>query len=90
MTHTAATVTTAFLIITVLHIVLGELTPKAIALSDPERVSRRIVHPLRVFALLASPFTVVLNGAANAMLRLLAHPAARAGTRACTRRTSSS
>jgi len=71
VTHAAAAVTTAFLIITVLHIVLGELTPKAIALSDPERVSRRIVHPLRVFAWLASPFTVVLNGAANAMLRLL-------------------
>jgi len=68
--HTAATVTTAFLIITVLHIVLGELTPKAIALSDPERVSRRIIHPLRFFAWLVSPFTVVLNGAANAMLRL--------------------
>ena len=71
VTHTAAAVTTAFLIITVLHIVLGELTPKAIALSDPERVSRRIVHPLRFFAWLASPFTVVLNAAAGAMLRLL-------------------
>ena len=71
VTHAAATVATAFIIITVLHIVLGELTPRAIALNDPERVSRRIVHPLRAFATLASPFTVLLNGAANAMLRLL-------------------
>ena len=71
VTHTAATVTTAFLIITMLHIVLGELTPKAAALSDPERMSRRLVYPLRAFALLASPFTVLLNGAASAMLRLL-------------------
>ena len=74
VTHVAATVTTAFIIITVLHIVLGELTPKAIALSDPERVSRRIVLPLRAFAALVSPFTVLLNGAANAMLRLFRVP----------------
>jgi CBS domain containing-hemolysin-like protein len=69
--HAAATVTTAFIIITVLHIVLGELTPKALALSDPERVSRVVVYPLRAFATLASPFTVLLNGAANSVLRLL-------------------
>ena len=71
VTHAAATVTTAFIIITILHIVLGELTPKALALGDPERMSRRIVHPLRAFAWLVSPFTVLLNASANAMLRLL-------------------
>ncbi|MGH7711899.1 MAG: CNNM domain-containing protein, partial [Gemmatimonadaceae bacterium] len=38
-THTAAAVTTAFLILTFLHIVLGELAPKSMALAMPERVS---------------------------------------------------
>lgn len=71
VTHAAAAVTTAFIIITILHIVLGELTPKALALSDPERMARRIVYPLRAFAWLASPFTVVLNYSANSVLRLL-------------------
>ncbi len=71
LTHAAATVTTAFIIITVLHIVLGELTPKAIALSDPERMTRRIVYPLRAFAWLVSPFTAVLNASASSVLRVL-------------------
>lgn len=71
LTHAAATVTTAFIIITMLHIVLGELTPKALALGDPEKMSRRIVLPLSVFAWLVTPFTVLLNASANGVLKLL-------------------
>ena len=71
VTHGAATVTTAFIIITMLHIVLGELTPKAIAIGDPERMTRHIVHPLRLFALLVTPFTLLLNASASAVLRVL-------------------
>jgi CBS domain containing-hemolysin-like protein len=69
--HTAATATAAFVIITILHLIFGELTPKALALSDPERMSRRIVYPLRVFAWFAFPFTVVLNAAARGTLKVL-------------------
>jgi len=78
VTHGAATVTTAFILITMLHIVLGELTPKAIAIRDPERMSRRIVYPLRVLAWVATPFTVLLNASANGVLRLLRVPPANA------------
>jgi CBS domain containing-hemolysin-like protein len=69
--HTAAAATIAFLIITFLHIVLGELAPKSLALTNPERVSRWVIHPLRLFARVARPFVALLNGAANAVLRLL-------------------
>jgi len=70
VTHAAATVTTAFIIITMLHIVLGELTPKGVAISDPVRMSRRIVIPLRAFAFLVTPFTALLNALAGAVLRI--------------------
>ncbi|HVE77913.1 MAG TPA: hemolysin family protein, partial [Gemmatimonadaceae bacterium] len=69
-THTVAAVTTAFVIITFLHIVLGELAPKSLALMAPERVSRWITRPLMTFSFVMSPAIWVLNGAANRLLRL--------------------
>ncbi|HWG53958.1 MAG TPA: hemolysin family protein [Gemmatimonadaceae bacterium] len=70
LTHSAAAVTTAFIIITFLHIVLGELAPKSIALVNPERVSRVVVQPLRLFSRVMRPFIAILNGAANGILRI--------------------
>jgi CBS domain containing-hemolysin-like protein len=71
LTHSAAAVTSAFVIITFLHIVLGELAPKSMALLNPEGVSRWVAMPLRLFSTVMRPFIAVLNGAANAFLRLL-------------------
>ena len=68
--HSGAAIATAFLIITFLHIVLGELAPKSIALLKPEGVSRIVARPLMLFSRVMSPFIWVLNGAANALLRL--------------------
>ena len=69
--HTTAAAITAFLVITFLHIVLGELTPKSIALVKPERVSKLVARPLYGFAVVMMPAIAVLNGAASAILRLL-------------------
>jgi len=69
--HTTAAAITAFVVIAFLHIVLGQLTPKSLALVRPERTSALIVRPLIGFSLLMSPFIALLNGAANAILRLL-------------------
>ncbi len=60
-----------FTIITVLHIVLGELTPKAIALLHPEVVSRWFILPLAGFAWVMHYPITVLNGSASALLKLL-------------------
>jgi len=68
--HSAAAITTAFLIITFLHIVLGELAPKSFALTKPEQVSKLVARPLMLFSTLASPAIWVLNGAANMLLRM--------------------
>jgi CBS domain containing-hemolysin-like protein len=69
-THGVAS-TLAFAAITFLHIVLGELAPKAIALLHPESTSRWVAPPLILFTMATNPFIWVLNGTANAMLRLL-------------------
>ncbi|MGH7628270.1 MAG: hemolysin family protein [Gemmatimonadales bacterium] len=59
----------AFAIITVLHIVLGELVPKAVALLFPEMVSSWVVVPLMGFAWVMAGPIALLNGAANRLLR---------------------
>jgi CBS domain containing-hemolysin-like protein len=69
--HTAAGVVTAFIIITFLHIVLGELAPKSIALVKPEGVSRTLAIPLMVFARVMSPAISLLNGTASWLMRRL-------------------
>ena len=69
-THTVAS-SIAFICITVLHIVLGELVPKAVALLFPEMVSSWVVAPLMGFAWVMAGPIALLNGTANRLLRLL-------------------
>jgi CBS domain containing-hemolysin-like protein len=68
--HTAASFTVGFLILTFLHIVLGELAPKSVALVRPEGVSRVVTTPLIFFSRVMSPLIWVCNGAANGLLKL--------------------
>ncbi|MDP3774891.1 MAG: hemolysin family protein [Gemmatimonadales bacterium] len=70
LTHGVAS-TIAFAFITFLHIVLGELAPKTLALLHPEDTSRWVAGPLIVFAVATNPFIWLLNGTANAVIRLL-------------------
>ena len=74
--HTVISIAVAFLIITFLHIVLGELAPKSVALIRPEGVSRWVTRPLMLFSQVMSPFIWVLNGTANRLLRLFGVEAA--------------
>jgi CBS domain containing-hemolysin-like protein len=68
--HTAAGIGVAFAVITFLHVVFGELAPKTVALLMPERLSGLVSLPLMLFARVMSPFIALLNGTANASLRL--------------------
>jgi CBS domain containing-hemolysin-like protein len=67
--HIVATVI-AFALITFMHIVLGELAPKSMALLFPEAVSMWTAGPLILFSRVFAPFIIFLNGAANVLLRL--------------------
>ncbi|HXE56642.1 MAG TPA: hemolysin family protein [Gemmatimonadales bacterium] len=59
----------AFTIITMLHIVLGELVPKALALLYPESISGWVAAPLLGFAWIMAGPIALLNGTANRLLR---------------------
>jgi CBS domain containing-hemolysin-like protein len=69
-THSVA-VAVAFAFITLLHIVLGELVPKTLALLYPERVSEWVAFPLVGFTWLMAGPIAVLNGASNWLLKVL-------------------
>lgn len=60
--------------ITYLHVVLGEMIPKALALQGPEDVSMRVNPVMRLFGLLFRPAVAVLNAIALGLLRLLRIP----------------
>lgn len=68
--HTGAAIAVAFMVITFLHIVIGELAPKSVALARPEGVSKLIARPLMLFSQVMSPFIAMLNGSANRLLHL--------------------
>lgn len=61
----------AFAIITVLHIVFGELAPKTIAIQRSEKTALVLAYPLQFFYFIFRPFIWVLNGVANFLLKLL-------------------
>ena len=58
----------AYTVLTYLHVVLGELTPKAAALNHPERFATFLAPPLLLFGWVMSPFIWILNRSANAIL----------------------
>ena len=60
----------AFAIITILHIVFGELAPKSIAIQRPVNTTMGIALPLHFFYLVFRPFIWLLNGFANLILKL--------------------
>lgn len=59
----------AFFVITCMHVILGELAPKAIALQVPDRVSLWVSQPLLWFAKIMRPFISVMNGIGNGVVR---------------------
>jgi magnesium and cobalt exporter, CNNM family len=61
----------AFAIVTFLHVVVGELAPRAIALDRPGPVALACARPLLVFGRVFRPVLWVLNGAGNLLVRAL-------------------
>jgi len=60
----------ALLIVVFLHMVIGEMAPKNIVISSPERSATLLALPFRAFVIVFRPLIVVLNGFANRVLRL--------------------
>lgn len=67
----------AFFIITFLHVVLGELAPKTIAIQKAEAVTLLLARPLILYSRLMYPLIWLLNGAANIFVRMFGFQTAR-------------
>jgi putative hemolysin len=61
----------AFLIITFLHVVVGELVPKGVALGYSERTALAVSSPVRGFFVVFKPLIWVLQRSSSAILRAL-------------------
>ncbi len=70
LVHSAAA-TVAFLTIMILHIVLGELAPKSVAIRKAEATTLFVALPLYVFYKLTYPAIWMLNHTANFLLKLV-------------------
>jgi CBS domain containing-hemolysin-like protein len=67
--HSVA-VTLAFVMITSLHVILGELVPKSLALQRAERVALAVAAPMDVFLTIAGPLTIGMSRVAGFVLRV--------------------
>jgi len=66
--HTVA-VALAFVMITSLHVILGELVPKSLALQRAERVALAVAAPMDVFLTITGPLTIGMSRVAGFVLR---------------------
>ncbi len=76
VTSASLTATMVLILMTVFHVVLGELLPKAIALRFPERIALALTYPM-LFSLFIFGWSIkVLNGTGNWILGLFKVPTA--------------
>jgi len=68
ITRTALVASCAYFIMTALHVIVGELMPKSIALQKTEATALSIGRPMAFFAVLFSPLIWLLNGVGNFLL----------------------
>ena len=67
--HSVASVI-AFLLITFMHVVFGELIPKTMALQKPDGTALWMAAPLNLFAKVARPLIYAMKGTGNSILRV--------------------
>ncbi|MCP2034745.1 CBS domain containing-hemolysin-like protein [Planomicrobium sp. HSC-17F08] len=65
----AASYAIAFMLVTYLHVVIGEMAPKTLAIEFAEKMSLLLAPPLYWFGKIMKPFIWALNGAARVLLR---------------------
>ena len=76
---TSISIAVAFAFITLLHIVVGELVPKSIAIQSTEKVVLFVAVPLWLFYVAFYPLLTAFNAVSNAILRLFGFSPTEAG-----------
>lgn len=65
------TIAASFVIVTFLHVVVGELAPKTVAIQYAEKMALLFSGPLYFFGVIMKPFIWLMNGTARALVRLI-------------------
>lgn len=63
----------SFFVITLLHVVLGELVPKSMAIQRAEKITLAIAYPLQLFYKISKPLIHTFTFLANSVLRLIGY-----------------
>jgi len=72
----ALAVAIGFALVTALHVIVGQVLPKALAVARPVSTSLAVALPMRAFHLVARPAVVALDVASNGLLKLVGLPPA--------------
>ena len=67
---TTVSLIVSFLVVTYLHVVIGELAPKSFAIQHTERVALLYARPLYYFGLIMKPLIWLMNGSARMIIRI--------------------
>jgi CBS domain containing-hemolysin-like protein len=76
----AISITVAFLLISYMHVILGELVPKSIALQRTDAVALAVAGPMDVFMTLAAPLLAVMATSASVVLKAFGAKPVREGS----------
>jgi CBS domain containing-hemolysin-like protein len=68
VSYSTAALIIAFAVLTFVHVVLGELVPKSVALAAPEKTSAAVSAPLLIFSSVMRPFVWLFKGTAGGIL----------------------
>jgi len=75
----AVSVAAAFLLITYMHVILGEIVPKSVALQRTETVALAVAGPMDVFMTLAAPLLAVMTASSRVVLKAFGAQQVREG-----------
>ncbi|MBI5974019.1 hemolysin family protein [Staphylococcus canis] len=67
---TTASIVTAFIVVTYIHVVIGELAPKSLAIQYTDRIALLYARPLYYFGLVMKPLIWLMNGSARVIIRI--------------------
>lgn len=67
----AIATTVIVILVTYLSLVLGELVPKRIGLSNPERIAKSVAAPMKVISIITYPFILLLTKSTNLITSIL-------------------
>jgi CBS domain containing-hemolysin-like protein len=75
----AVSITVAFLLITYMHVILGEIVPKSLALQRTETIALAVAGPMDFFMTLAAPLLALMTTSARIVLKAFGAKQVREG-----------